>query len=101
MIPCKQCGGQTGPGKLITTVRGPATVHSCLGGCKNDKGYPLGTFAPKAPSPKAVPTNGGNEAVELLKKIYLEIQGIRHLLNTKITLKDEPLEKIVEEEAPF
>ena len=84
-IVCKECGGETGPGKQINTQRGPAVVHACLSGCKNEKGYPLGTFAPRAPS------GGGGaqsaEVVEWLKKIHSELASIRQMVNSKTTLK--------------
>ena len=83
------CSGET-KAKQIQTKRGPTTVYECISGCKNDKGYPLGTFAPRAPG------GGGAqsaEVVEVLKKILSELQAIRQMANSKTTLAKDPLEQ--------
>jgi hypothetical protein len=84
-IQCSACGGATKE-KPITTKFGPTTVGECVSGCKNPKGYPLGTFAPRkrqAVPPGAVvqqPTIG--TAQEMLR----ELQEIKAIL-LKIAFK--------------
>ena len=87
-VECSGCGGETRP-KQIQTKRGPTTVYECVGSCKNDKGYRLGTFAPRAPK-EAGPTS--NEALEVLKDIRNLLRNIHSKINAETTLKDDPLE---------
>jgi len=93
-ITCSQCHGPTGPGKQINTKRGPAVVHSCLGSCKNEKGYALGTFAPRAPGAGQATRSSGTTD-ELLTKILAELVSIRLYINQKTTLAKDPLEQTV------
>lgn len=83
MIQCSKCGGETKE-KSITTKFGPTTVGECLGGCKNEKGYPLGTFAPrKKQAPGAVqPAPQIGVAADMLR----ELQEIKAIL-LKIAFK--------------
>lgn len=94
-ITCSGCGGQTKP-KQIKTKRGPTTVYECLGSCVNDKGYKLGTFAPRGPS-QAAPAQGGQgspEAIALLKRIASATEAMAAHLG----LKNDPLERQAEEQ---
>ena len=70
-IACSKCKGATRE-KAITTKFGPTTVGECLGGCLNDKGYPLGTFAKRggsAPSGAHTPQPQIGVAADMLQEI--------------------------------
>ena len=75
---CSRCQGPT-TAKQINTKRGPATVYECTSGCKNDKGYPLGTFAPRGNAnptpPGARPPPQPNTQDEILRCL-LRIEAI-------------------------
>jgi hypothetical protein len=85
MIQCSACGGATKE-KAITTKFGPTTVGECVNGCKNDKGYPLGTFAPRkrqnVPQGAVQPAPQIGVAADMLR----ELQEIKAIL-LKIAFK--------------
>jgi hypothetical protein len=67
-----------------------------------DGKYKLTTKPPKAPKAPYQAPSGQGEAVAILRDISTTLKAIHALLNSKITLANDPLEKIADEEsAPF
>lgn len=101
IINCVQCGKPTIPRQVQKGPNGPWTAYECHSGCMNGQ-YKLTTKppkAPKAPYSEPPPTNGAlSESTRVLKQIHTELVGIRQLLNSKITLKNDPLEIVAENE---
>jgi hypothetical protein len=67
---CSQCNGPTTE-KQIVGKFGPTKVYECTSGCKNAKGYPLGTFPPRgnknATPPGARPPAEPSKQDEILR----------------------------------
>lgn len=88
MITCSACGGTTKE-KQINTKFGLKTVGECLCGCKNDKGYPLGTFAPRPRTAQAPvgavqrPPQVGAVA-DMLRELQ-ESKAVQLAMNAKLT----------------
>ena len=100
-IPCSGCGNPTTPRQIQKGPRGPWTAYECLSGClKPGTNYKLTTSPPKAPAAQA--SNGGGEAVEILKRIDAKLTGIYNALVNKNALQEDPLENVqVDEPTPF
>lgn len=106
MITCSACGGATKV-KMINTKFGAKNVGECLSGCKNDKGYPLGTFEKKLPQgvtrpqTASAPAPRSNEVVALLCAINAKLGKIEaHLTKPKFEAEPDIHEGIDEDNEP-
>lgn len=112
MIYCDKCQGTTNP-KQINTKRGPATIYECTSGCKNDKGYAHGVFAPRGsgpspaqPRPAQVAQPQGAavspQALTVLKSIDSTLKDLRSMMQKKwnmVVVDESQLEP--DDEIPF
>jgi hypothetical protein len=97
MITCSGCGGATKP-KNITTKRGPSTVHECISGCVNEKGYALGTFAPRQAVP---PGLRPAPKIDMSDEILRCLLRIEQILANPNKMHSTPAEMGPDEEIPF